>query len=639
MAASRVYVADVEADGLLPPLPPDTPRATRVHCIALRNARRVTKLFMRPDEAREIGWEADGSIEDALAIMARANRLIGHNLNGYDIPLLRELYPEWDTEAEVFDTLVGSRLIWPDLKPHDYRLLRRGFPKQLIGKHSLEAWGHRVGEPKIEFGEDFSQLTREMVIYCGGDVKTNARVAGVQLKRLRESWPDHGSQAVELEHRFASFVDRMTGHGVWYDQAKHAAVRDALTEKRQEVADRLCDQIPPFVDHYETPVKKIPRTREIPFNPNSRAHIARWFKETYGWKPTQFTDGGKNPKIDEAVLRAQPVVDYRETADLLEYLMLQKRLGQVETGDKAYIKFVDPVTSRLHGFVNHNGAVSGRCTHSNPNKSNVPSIDKPWGREIRSCWAVPPGDEWYMVGVDASGIEGRAEAHYLQPIDGGRMIEIILTGDLHWTNAQALLAFLGHEEFLNAVYDPEDELMRKVRGIAKTFYYAYLYGAGYQKLGSIVEPLSSPGRQTRVGKALKSAFEAKETALPKLKRKLLDASKKRGDKIRALDGRLLEVRSDHSVLNLLFQSFGAIVMKLAPCLAEDEMRRRWTHGSDFAAVLHSHDETQVEARTYDVAERVGQLGVQAIRDAGEQLGSRCPLDGEAKIGRNWAETH
>lgn len=155
---------------------------------------------------------------------------------------------------------------------------------------------------------------------------------------------------------------------------------------------------------------------------------------------------------------------------------------------------------------------------------------------------------------------------------------------------------------------------------------AYLYGAGDEKIGSIT------GGGSSEGKKLKAAFLKKTPALAKLKAAIDKAVKDKGYLI-GLDGRELPIRSSHAALNTLLQSAGAIVMKKALVILADLLEPY-----DAKFVLNIHDEWQIEAAD-DCADLVGKLAVQAIREAGEFYGFRCPLDGEYKIGNNWCETH
>jgi len=248
----------------------------------------------------------------------------------------------------------------------------------------------------------------------------------------------------------------------------------------------------------------------------------------------------------------------------------------------------------------HNGAVTGRMTHFKPNMAQIPATYSPYGKDCRSCWTVPEG--YKLVGIDASGLELRMLAHYMN--DRSYTNEV-LNGDIHTANQK--LAGL------------------ESRDKSKKFIYAYLYGAGNERLGSVV------GGSRKDGKRLRESFLANLPALANLKDRVERASK-RGF-LKGLDGRKVTIRSEHAALNTLLQSAGAIIMKKALVLFVDSIKHL-----DAQCVANVHDEWQVECLEKD-AEEVGQRGVQAIVDAGIYFDLRCPLDGEYKIGDNWSDTH
>ena len=316
-----------------------------------------------------------------------------------------------------------------------------------------------------------------------------------------------------------------------------------------------------------------------------------------------FTNQGK-PKVDEAVLKG---LDYPEAALMVEYLTLTKRLGQVADGKESWINLEKD--GRIYGRVNPCGAVTSRCTHSGPNVAQVPGVGAPWGVRCRSLFTVPTG--FKLVGVDASGLELRCLAHYTYPFDGGKYAKEILEGDIHTANQKA------------AGLPTRDQ--------AKTFIYALCYGAGDAKIGKILNGGRKEGRE------MKKMFFSR---LPALK-KVMDGIQYRlntQDYLTGIDGRKLRIRSEHSALNTLLQSAGAIAMKEATRLLHKNLGLRGLGLPDVLQVAHVHDEIQLQVRE-DLANDVGLLAVQSIQEAGTALGFRCPLDGEYKAGGNWAETH
>jgi DNA polymerase I-like protein with 3'-5' exonuclease and polymerase domains len=283
---------------------------------------------------------------------------------------------------------------------------------------------------------------------------------------------------------------------------------------------------------------------------------------------------------------------------LKEYLMLQKRIAQIDSWLEAVGK-----DGRVHGRVITNGAVTGRMTHMSPNMAQVPNSGSPYGHDCRDLWIVEKG--YKLVGIDAAGLELRMLAHYMN--DDVYTHEVV-SGDIHTANQTA--AGL------------------QTRNQAKTFIYAFLYGAGSAKIGSIV------GGSAKEGQKLIDSFLRNTPKLKALREKVARVYAKEGW-LPGLDGRKLLVRAEHSALNTLLQGAGAIVMKQAVVLLHKRLRQSKI---DFKIVANVHDEWQIEVEA-SRAEEAGKMGTEAIKEAGIVLNMRCPLDGEYKVGNSWKETH
>ena len=340
------------------------------------------------------------------------------------------------------------------------------------------------------------------------------------------------------------------------------------------------------------------------FNPASRQQIAEKLIGL-GWKPKKFTEPtSSHPNgqaiVDESTLMSLkwPIAQF-----IAEYMMLGKRIAQIES-------WLEVVSSdgRVHGRVITNGAVTGRMTHMKPNMAQIPNSGSPYGPECRQCWTVDDGN--VLVGCDASGLELRMLAHYMRDKD---YVKTVCEGsskdgtDVHTVNQKA------------AGLQTRDQ--------AKTFIYAFLYGAGPAKIGSIV------GGSSTAGQKLINAFLKGTPALQRLRDKVsLYASE---GYVPAFDGRKIWVRSEHAALNSLLQGAGAIVMKKALCiLNETIVKNKW----DAKFVVNVHDEFQIECKA-EIADTVGKAAVQSIVEAGLAFKLRCPLDGAYKIGRTWRDTH
>ena len=521
---------------------------------------------------------------------------VGHNLINYDIPAVERILGVKVT-GDVTDTLVLSRLYNPNLE----------------GGHSLDAWGQRLKFPKGEY-YDWTRLTPEMLEYCKQDVRVTEQV----LAFLEKALEPFGDTSVDLEHRVQREITQQMSNGWLLDQRQAFDLVAQLKETQYDLEEKVHEKfkpLPTFVKEIVPKYKKDGNLSSVglkflgedwvnvggtfsridwpEFNLGSRKQIGRYLRR-FGWKPEKFTENGQ-AIVDEKVL--ETVTDIPEAQLIAEYLMVQKRIAQVQS-------WIDAVEDddRVHGQVNAIGAVTGRMTHSSPNMAQVPAVGVPYGTECRALWIVPEGRK--LVGVDASGLELRMLAHYM---DDEEYTNEIINGDIHTTNQR------------NAGLS--------TRSQAKTFIYAFLYGAGDAKIGSIVD-----GSQ-RTGAKLRQRFLDNTPALAELRERVSTASQ-RGH-LRGLDGRCLHIRSEHSALNTLLQSAGAIVMKKALAIFS-EFAPQWK--LDYKLLGSIHDEYQLEARA-DQADKVGYLMVESIKAAGIAFDLKCPLDGEYKVGNNWAQTH
>ncbi len=597
-----VLLFDIETNGLLED-------CSVIHCICALSLPDGKRYSFGP-----------GRISEGLGLLAAAPLLVAHNGLCFDIPAIAKLHPGAPLPP-LFDTLTASRLIWTNLKELDFKRLRKKsnrFPAKLCGSHSLEAWGHRLGALKGEYGKQdnaWEAWTPAMQRYCEQDVEALYALWKHILSQ------NYSLRALALEHEFQKVIFQQEQAGAPFDEGAAVGLYGDLAARREELNAVLQAAFPP-VRHEETfipkvnnktrgYVKGVPVVREHfeTFNPNSREQIARRLREQFGWQPGAFTDTGQ-PQVDEDVLKGLP---YPPCKPLVEYLELAKIIGMLAEGTNGWLKLVRK--GRIHGRVITNGAVTGRCTHSRPNLAQIPAHGT-YGKDCRALFAAPQGT--VMVGADASGLELRMLAHYMARYDHGAYGRIILEGDIHTENQKAA----GLE----------------TRDNAKTFIYAFMYGAGDAKLGSIVAPLATPAAQARRGTALRAKFLR---AIPALKRltDAVQAALAQRPYLKGLDGRLLHVRSKHAALNTLLQSAGAVLMKAATVRFHQiilEERPEWL--GKYQQILHVHDEAQCLSDP-EIAEELGQMFVRAIEETGSLLGLRCPVTGEYKVGRTWAETH
>jgi DNA polymerase I-like protein with 3'-5' exonuclease and polymerase domains len=529
--------------------------------------------------------------------LSKATLLIAQNGIGFDFRLLNSLWKTKIRLNQVYDTLIVSRLLDPSRE--------KG--------HTLEAWGNTLGFHKIDYKavwqwmmdrpEEYKNECFDNPIdslldhYCVRDVEVTAKLYLRLVTETNEK--EFSLESIELEHSVAAIIAKQERNGFKLDQIYATCLLTDIKSKMAGIYDRMQERWPPFtLERISDKTGKRLKDSVVTFNPGSRQQIGEKLKEL-GWKPKLFTPTG-HPIVDEGVLAN---VKIPEAQIIAEYLMLSKRVAQIESWLLAVGK-----DGRVHGKVITNGAVTGRMTHSSPNMAQIPNSSSIYGPECRECWTVEDGN--VLVGCDASGLELRMLAHYMK--DQG-YVRTVTEGsskdgtDVHTVNQRA--AGLS------------------TRDNAKTFIYAFLYGAGDAKIGSIV------GGNAKAGAKLKENFLGQTPALAKLIDKVKGLASK--GYLSGLDGRRIWVRSEHAALNTLLQGAGAIVMKKALVLFDDKViANKW----NVKLVVNVHDEIQFECPK-EIAEEAGKAAKQSIVEAGEHFKLRCPLDGQYKIGNNWRHTH
>lgn len=615
------FVGDLEADGLLY-------EATKIHCLILKD--------LDTNEIHRFNSQPEGaSIEDGIALMAQADSLYFHNGVRYDYAVLRKLYPEeWAATSGVrkLDTLVLAHIRFIHIKDTDYdTLVAKGkMPKRQAGLHNLEAWGYRLGIHKAGYDGGWEEWSQAMEDYCVQDVE----VTHALIEHLRKAGLPQ--QAVEMEHELQRYLFIQEENGWPFDLPKATALQAKLAGRREMLVQELVDSFgwwyeadgPPVTPARSRTMRKglacphhylegatYQKIKVVEFKPSSRLHIAKVMQERFGWKPQEYTPSGQ-PKVDESVLEG---IDLPEARLLQEYLLLDKRLGQISEGQQAWLKQARE-NEEIDGYTIHHscrpGPITHRMKHSHPNLGQVPSLKSPYGGDCRELFTVPRG--WKLMGADVSGLELRVLAHHMSPWDDGAYAEEVVQGDVHTLN-QNLVGL-----------DTRDD--------AKTFIYALIYGAGNEKLGTIKHG-RAPNLRGK-GRAARQALEAGLPALGYLTKAVRGRFKRKGF-VRLLDGRRAYPRAEHSALNTLIQGNGALICKWWVVHFSRLMTERFgEQGWDgmWAALGFIHDEIQIAVRP-EIQEDAKELALQAIQLAGDELGFSVPLDGEAKVGDNWKDTH
>lgn len=614
-------IMDIETDGLYQDL-------TKVHCIALKR--------IGVDKDVQLYDTLSDNLDDALDILSSADRLIGHNIIQFDIPVLEKLYPQYNFTHNVLDTMNLSMIQFPELPS---------------SQHSLDAWGQRLGFEKFnpmtgkEYTDEewkqrkkikdkvWSEYTLEMGAYCKQDVRVTELVLWQCNVESLEPY------VIELDNSFAWIISEQIKCGCPIDKENLLKLVTQIEADEKEAADNLLKYLPSFVD-YDFKVYKRPNQNKnikagdiealeivTPFNLNSTFHWMRYLREKYGFEPPLVRRKGKQdptPSLDDEVL-ATLEDKFPEVKDLLLWKKATKIKKMIYSGDTSVYKLLDK-DSIIHGKVFVDGTRSGRCSHNNPNLSTMPGVKtdhdgKPilgikggYAYEVRSLFKSRPG--YKQVGFDAKGLEYMCLAHYIN--NKHFSVDVIENGDIHtWT--QQTLGFESRKQ-------------------AKTFEYAYLYGAGKQRLADGLS--SGTGKKITVNDVNKyiKKFADALPGLDKLQENLKYQFKSKGT-ITGLDGRELHASSEHMLLNLLLQSSGAVIMKQCLVFFKDELDKAGLEiNKDYFFVLNIHDEVQANVKekfiqTYrDCAQR-------AVDRTNEFFKLNCKLQIDIKVGDNWAQCH
>lgn len=513
------------------------------------------------------------NMEHCKPLLEQSDILVMHNGVSFDAPVLKRLLGCNIPLSKIRDTLLLSQLADP---------MREG-------GHSLAAWGEKLGFAKIEF-EDFSRYSDEMLKYCIRDVELTAKVYTTLVPELKKFSP----RSIKLEHQIRAIIDKQEENGFALDEPKAMQLLAKLTDESEQIKQQLQDVFKPIVEQrYSEKTGNRLKDKVTVFNPASRKQIAERLMDL-GWQPQKHTDKGQ-PIVAEEVLEN---LDIPEAKLIARYLMLEKRASQI----KSWLEHVDD-DGKVHGKVLTLRTISGRMAHTSPNMAQIPAVYSPYGKECRDVWTTS-SDNYILLGSDASSLELRMLAHYLNDRDFTREV---VEGDVHTANQRA--AGL------------------PTRDNAKTFIYAFIYGAGAAKIGQIVNGTA------RDGQKLIDNFLNNMPALKTLRHKV-DKLASRGY-ILGLDGRILRVRQAHAAMNLLLQGAGAIVCKEWLKFITIEATKRKL---DYKLVASIHDEYQFEVHK-EHAEELGGVTATAMKLTEQSLKVRCPLDSEYKLGKSWAETH
>ena len=582
---------DIETDGLIPEL-------TKIHCIVARDI----------DTNEEFRFDGTGdyrSIKEGLELLANVDELWGHNIVNYDVPAIQKLHPKWKPQGTIRDTLILSRLFFTDLLDRDFRSRPALMPGNLYGRHSLEAWGHRLGHHKSEFGKslegDWSVYSPEMLEYCARDVEVSVALCNTFIPKLEQY-----AEPIETEHKLAEIMSWQETVGFPFDVAAAQRLEGKLRTELETLSDEMRSTFRDVDGGVMTPkrsnaprnlYKDAPFCKLKEFNPTSRHHIAWAFEHHRNWEPKERTATGI-PKIDADTLQE---IGTEEALKFARILDLQKHLGQLSDGKNAWLKV------ERKGRVHHSCILNtntGRNAHIRPNLAQVPSDPS-----YRALFG--PGSGRTQVGADASGLELRCLGHYLSRFDGGKFAKEVVEGDIHTALAE--------------IYGTD-------RKSGKGVTYCLIYGGGNNKLGLTAG--ASKAAATRKGSEIRKKIMEGLDGFKALNEAIQNRAK--SGVLNGLDGRPIRLMGkSHAALNYLLQSAGAIICKnwlLKAYAALDEA------GIDWYPLAFVHDEVQISVRP-DQAEQAGQIIQMSMKDVEHQFKFRCALDAEYQVGNTWADCH
>jgi len=580
-------VFDIETDGLDP---------TVIHVIV----------------AKEIGVAKNYVIRGPKSFAKFAEgvtKWVAHNGIGFDIPVVEKLWGYKIPLSKQVDTLVLSRMFDPNRK----------------GGHRLIDWGKRLGEYKGEF-DDWSQYSDEMKDYCKQDVKVTELV----YSQLMQEGKKFSQSSINLEYQVHQIMCQQQADGFELDTDLAEEIYTVCLRETNRIEAEIKEFMVPIAVKVKDVALKYKKDGSIwanqlmdgcnvqgdytkimweEFNLDSPTQINKRLN-ALGWKPKIKTKGGDLYKICPENLATIPDTAPQAVKGLKSWKVLASRW-------KLAAEWLDgsQKTGRVHGRVITPGAVTHRAAHRGPNMANIPSVphgkdgilwkmDGMYAAECRQVFKVPEGK--LLVGTDAAGIQLRVLAHYMNdPV----YTEQVIDGDIHTFNKNALGSYC------------------KDRPTAKTFIYAFLLGAGVGKIAEILG--CSPAQ---ANKSMQNFYET----LPTLKRLKSEAARAASmGWMKGLDGRILQIGSEHLALSVYLQGGETVIMRLANLFWQRQAKKE---GLNFKQCAWVHDEWQTEVDA-NQAERLGEIQVQSIIDAGAFFKLNCPMDGEAKIGNNWLETH
>jgi len=604
---------DIETDGL---------DATKIWCLVIENI--DTGMIMKYTDENS---SYHGSINDGLQLLKNADMLVAHNGIGFDALVILKLYNIDLYDKKFFDTWLAS-LVLDYRRPH---------------KHGLAGWGEHLGYRKLNF-DTWHEFSDEMMTYCVRDVKLNTVIfkkLATELNELAAKQPNI-SNGLRAEMEAAKFDAYCRHYGWQFDVDAGVKLSEKLVLQMSEI-EKVIEPNLPDVIRYKDKVAKTPKfTKKGDYTATTARMLSEYLNRTVkpgdthlfpagkefqrktvtkatlgnmeqvkeylysiGWEP----DDWKVVKTAYGWQKTTPKLTSTSLAKVGEHgvlidkwTTLRSRKGVVEGW------FRELKDNRLHGRLWVVGTPTFRCRHEVI--ANLPAVTAPLGRELRELLVAEPGRK--IVGADSSGNQFRSLAHYVNSPD---LTNQILSGDIHQYNA---------------------DVIGTDRRTAKTWIYAYLFGAGAAKLGQVLSGKKSP----KVGS---ESMERYGDAIPGLKvlREKIESiwkiTSSQGNVegyIPGLDGRKVYTPQPYQALNYLLQCCEAVTTKSAVAY---QMKKIKCEGLDAEPRLYYHDEVAWSVADKD-ADRVLEILIESFAEGPKKVGVNI-MAGEGSIGNNYAEVH
>lgn len=649
---------------------PDKVHVVVCKCVETGEIRIFRRLTDEPEQAKAFKEYA-----------SKVTHWIGHNIIGYDLPVLRDrkLLLPFPSVEHITDTYIVSKLA-------NY---------SRPGKHSIEQYGGEFGLEKIDVGKFvaghnpfFNQYSEKMEEYCVRDVAICSRIYDSYLGIIND---DNWSRSIWLEQRFQLIVNDLHDNGFHFNTRGAGVLLANVTKELGELDEKILEAFPPrevlireftpkltkfgTISRSSVPRSLLPEihkyeagktyrhTKLEPFNPSSHKQLIQVLNEA-GWKPEDRTqthidterelhmrsrsrgsshpDGGADLhaalakfkitgwKINEQNLSTLPADAPAGPRLLAKRILLESRRRTLTE----WLTLVGE-DNRIHGDFYGIGAWTHRMAHQKPNTANIPrelkedGTPKLLGKEMRSLWAAPKNR--LLVGVDAEGIQLRIFAHY---IEDQEFTDALVRGKKSdKTDPHSL-----NQRILGSVC--------KSRQAAKRFVYALLLGGGLAKLAVILGCSQSEAKE-----ALNRLLE-RYTGFARLRKNQIPKDAKQGW-FGGLDGRRVPIPGEtqrdreHLCMSGYLQNGEAIIIKRAAIIA-DELLKEEKKLKQWMFVDIVHDELQSEtSNRMSIATRVAKIKAEAIAEAGRIYNLKCPLAGsywnedhnDYTIGTNWYATH